>query len=180
VSATNRGAPRHALDRYETPAWCVAALLRETDIRDHTWILDPCCASGAILHTIRGLTQVRCFGVDIEPSYNGESHRGDWLNDRRFAKIPPGTLIVSNPPYRQAADFIRVAISRTTPAWWLLRLNFLGSDRSRIGLWPHLSRVLVLCPRPSFTGGGTDACEYAWMRFDPARVSECTLGWARK
>lgn len=44
----------------------------------------------------------------------------------------------------------------------LLRLNFLGSQRRAAWLRAWTPDVYVLPRRPSFTGRGTDSCEYAW------------------
>jgi hypothetical protein len=46
---------------------------------------------------------------------------------------------------------------------FLLRLNFLGSQRRAAFHRSFPSDVYVLPRRPSFTGGGTDATEYCWM-----------------
>ena len=46
----------------------------------------------------------------------------------------------------------------------LLRINFLGSKK-RYGFWKKNppQAMYVLSKRPSFTGKGTDATEYAWF-----------------
>ena len=87
-----------------------------------------------------------------------------------------------NPPYRQAADFVRKALECSesdAKVCALLRLNFLGSSRKRIDLvgpGSCLKAVHVLSRRPSFTGDGkTDACEYAWFVWQKNYAGACRV-----
>jgi hypothetical protein len=92
----------------------------------------------------------------------------------------PVNILVSNPPYSLAQEFIEKFLY-VDEAYWLLRLNFLGSQKRepwwrKLGFLPN---VYVLPNRPCFalveekkdgkpTGrmvAGTDACEYAWFEF---------------
>ena len=73
---------------------------------------------------------------------------------------------------RPGGAFICKACSQTTclngNVVALLRLNFLGSSRSRADLFSReggLRKVYVLGRRPSFNGKGTDSCEYAFFCF---------------
>lgn len=75
-------------------------------------------------------------------------------------------VVVSNPPFTLASEFLDHTISNLKPtlAAFLLRLNFLGS-RLRRPWWdahpPDAQRVLT--DRPDFTGAGGDSIEYAWF-----------------
>lgn len=192
MSATGRGAERRTNDAYATPRWCVDALLdaiagsdKLRDVGEWADVLDPCCGDGAILTAITDrYSEVRPHGVDLmERAGPSFAYVADWLTYEWEAEPwPQRTRIVTNPPYRLAADFVRRALMKVHGGWWLLRLPFLGSDRSRRDLWPFLREVLVLTPRPSFTGGGTDATEYAWFRFEPGDdyCGPPKLGWVRK
>jgi hypothetical protein len=78
-------------------------------------------------------------------------------------------LIIGNPPYFLAEE--HVALARETAPWvaFLLRLSFLGSQERGRTLWslPGLRWLIPISRRPSFTGGGSDASEYAvfvWER----------------
>ena len=167
MSATGRGGARHPRDFYETPSWVTEALLDREPI--HGPIFDPACGQGAILRVLHDRGMGSLWGNDIEP---GKSelyirHNEDYLN---CAPQPQWGSIVMNPPYKHAAEFVRVAIADTKPGGKvcaLLRLNFLGSSRKRldlVGPGSGLRSVYVLSRRPSFTGDGrTDACEYAWF-----------------
>lgn len=85
---------------------------------------------------------------------------------------PRPATILMNPPFRHAAEFIRTSLETVDPlngnVVALLRLNFLGSSRSRADLFSReggLRKVYVLGRRPSFNGKGTDSCEYAFFCF---------------
>lgn len=172
MSATGRGALRPVHDFYETPAWCVDALFGAEPLCGP--FMDPCCGSGAILNAIDGRGEA--WGRDIDPALVAQAkQRGrtlcveDYLGAKRF---PGGCddTVVMNPPYRLAAEFVRAALGDAAPGrkvCALLRLNFLGSSRSRLDLVgpdSQLRSVHALSRRPSFSGDGrSDACEYAWF-----------------
>jgi hypothetical protein len=85
---------------------------------------------------------------------------------------PSATLLVTNPPYSLAAEFIQRALERyrkSIDCAFLLRLNYLGSQKRAAFHREHPSDVFVLPRRPSFTGKGTDATEYAWFVWGPGR-----------
>lgn len=53
-----------------------------------------------------------------------------------------------------------MGISRVTA--FLLRLNWLASQKRAFWLRKNTPSVYVLPKRPSFTGKGTDATDYCW------------------
>jgi len=72
-------------------------------------------------------------------------------------------VVIGNPPYADAAAHIARAMDCGRTVAFLLRLNFLGSQK-RLDFWRrHPADVYVLSERPSFDGEGTDATEYAWF-----------------
>ena len=172
MSATGRGRERNPRDFYRTPAWCVEVLLEHEQLLPQ--IFDPACGDGAILEVLKEAGH-EVHGLDIHaPSAMKASAAlgvpvwvGDFLDPERGN--PTYCDVVMNPPYRQAAEFIRAALERSGPrekVCALLRLNFLGSSRKRLDLVgpdSELYKVIVMSRRPSFTGDGrTDASEYAW------------------
>ncbi len=105
---------------------------------------------------------------------------GDWEHYTAANAQPrPRTLILGNPPYRAAESHIRAALSwmaRGDVLAFLLRLNFLGS-LGRVPLWREtpLAAVVPVVPRPSFTGGGSDATEYAVFVWEAGYAGRCSL-----
>ena len=181
MSATNRSAVRHVDDFYKTPAWVIRALLESEPL--HGPILEPSCGDGAIISQLIDLGVCKAdelLGVEIHPQRAESAAANRWgarvvcgnflegLDAWQHLESRPCSII-TNPPYRLAADFVRRSLEVVQPGGrvcMLLRLNFLGSSRKRLDVVQRgsgLSRVIVLAKRPSFTGGGTDACEYAWM-----------------
>ena len=83
-----------------------------------------------------------------------------------IAKILDGEvdLILTNPPFSIAKEFIEHSMMCSTTVIMLLRINFLGSQ-ARHDFWNQFppDGLIILSKRPSFTGKGTDATDYAWF-----------------
>jgi hypothetical protein len=79
-------------------------------------------------------------------------------------------MIITNPPYSKAQEFVERALQELPkdPVVMLLPLPFLASKRRFEFNKKHPAHVMVLPKRPSFTGGGTDAVEYAWFAWNVA------------
>lgn len=93
----------------------------------------------------------------------------DWLQIAALPRSRTRVLVLGNPPFREAEEHIRHALGLMAAGdelVFLLRLNLLGS-RSRVAFWEStpLAEVVPIVPRPSFTGGGSDATEYALFRW---------------
>ena len=76
-------------------------------------------------------------------------------------------LLTPLPPYRLAQEFVDKALSLRRNKYsivaMLLRLNCLGSKKRAKWHRDNPASVYVTPKRPTFTGGGTDATEYAWF-----------------
>jgi len=178
MSATNRGATRHDHDFYATPPETTQALLRWLDrqqIRVDS-ALDPAAGEGALLaelrpsvrataYEIRNGCQARLAGLPttddgarvcmVDALTWPGADRGEGVHD----------LVICNPPFSLAREFVDAYRYVGLTSAFLLRLNFLGSQK-RAPWWlaNPPAHVLVLPVRPSFTADGkTDAVEYAWV-----------------
>lgn len=180
MSATNRGAKRSPCDDYPTPPGATTAFLawaqRTGLFEGISAVRDPCAGDGAVLERVRATSpDVFLYANEIRPeceaplrklAEGGRMHVeiGDALVGGGTA--PSDTAVITNPPYGQAQEFIQLWAPRVAWSAWLLRLNFLGSQKRaawfRTGVG-RPSHVLILPKRPSFTGGSTDSCEYAWI-----------------
>jgi hypothetical protein len=178
VSATNRSNVRHLDDHYVTPDWCVRLVAPYVIPDSAVTILDPCAGSGGLLDTAKLIAPWVCTtAIEIDRERADRCGQKHVLTQHRDAfggaPWPQASIILTNPPYRHALPFLLRALaeagSRGTVAF-LLRLNFLGSQR-RTAFWQHHPcEVYVLSKRPSFTPDGkTDSCEYAWFVFGPER-----------
>jgi hypothetical protein len=172
VSATNRGASRRPHDFYQTPAWLTEAII--PILQEHIFpideprILEPAAGQGAIL------------GVLEDAFPNAVIHSGDITTRQDFLTFPYDRycdLIITNPPYSLALEFIQRAMvfrhfhhhNQHPIICMLLRVNFLGAQKRARWLREHTPSVYVSPRRPDFTGGGGDATEYAWFIWDPRR-----------
>lgn len=141
---------------YPTPPALVKALLEKITIPEGATFLEPCFGTGAIYNQV---------DLPERDKYYAEITQGiDYLT----TEFEPVDLIITNPPFSLAKEFLIKSLSEIKPTGviiYLLRLNYLGSV-DRLPFWEEVGypdKVLVATPRPSFTDGGSDACEYAWF-----------------
>ena len=168
MSATGRGAVRREGDYYATPAWCVEAILPYLASRglldEGRSALEPAAGDGAIVRVLRERTKVRVSMIEIDPDRATQS--GAECRDFLQYEIPGFDLIITNPPYRLAFEFAKHGLDllgRGGALVLLTRLNWLASVKRSGWLREHTPSVFVLPKRPSFTGQGTDATDYAWL-----------------
>jgi SAM-dependent methyltransferase len=92
-------------------------------------------------------------------------------------------LVMGNPPYRYAEEFVRKSIELLKPKGhliFMLRLAFLESQK-RLELWDDhpLKEVAVCANRPSFTGDGkTNATAFAFYHWVKGYRGVTKLSWA--
>lgn len=137
MSATNRNNNRLDNDTYATPKWCVDLIKKEINFRNVKSFFEPC---------------------------RGEDHIWDLINvsDKRWAEINKGVdyfdthisnvdLIITNPPFSLAKEFLQKSLREAKTVVYLLRLNFLGSiDRHLFWKNNRPTHLFVLSDRPSF------------------------------
>ena len=190
MSATNRGAERRADDFYATPPWCVDSLLRGCALPGGRW-LEPTAGDGAIVgEVLRHRNDVEWHLVESraeEIHANGgllqrmlrddfDASRVASVEIRDFLTMPAPTQLydvaLGNPPFSLALEVVQHAMRMSRIVCMLLRVNFLASQKRREWMQANTPSIYVLPRRPSFTGAGTDATEYAWFVWDgqPARV----------
>ncbi len=187
MSATNRGTIRNEADFYATPLDTVYAILDSVPYLDKAeFILEPSAGNGNI---IKALRERNINGVSIEAMELREEERenlealadvvtiGDFLKDD--TKYLEYDLIIGNPPYSFAQEFIDKSLKLLAPGGrliFLLRTNFLESKK-RFTWWQDKipSGLYVLSKRPSFTGKGTDATSYSWFIWEKREDVKQTL-----
>ncbi len=149
MSSTKRGAVRNDHDFYATPEEAFNPLLPFLSPGVPFW--EPASGDDRLIRWLRGAGHV-ADGNDLRHGY-------DFLKDRTIRGV-----IITNPPYSLAMQFCAHARRHAPEVIMLLRLNFLGSQ-SRKAWWMENepSALYILSKRPSFTGGPTDSCEYAWL-----------------
>ena len=161
MSATNRGTVRNEYDFYPTPYKTLDVLLKEIDFDKINTFLEPCSGDKRILNRIQQLkTDMVCFDTEIQDGT-------DYLTTP-FSDID---CIITNPPFSLAKSFLTKSLKEAKVVIYLLRLNYLGSQKRKV-FWElnPPTNLYVLSERPSFTGHGTDATEYAWFIWDKLGV----------
>lgn len=178
MSAAGRG-PRLGGpdDFYSTPAWCVHRLLEAWRPRGGWW-LEPSAGNGAIIRAVNAVrSDVQWLACEVRPEetdglfalvdpIGGENWTADFLaDDLGYAHDQRPSVVIGNPPYSLAAEFIQRSIDLFPSAdlALLLRLNFAASEKRAQLMRCYTPDVYVLPNRPSFRNGGTDATEYAWF-----------------
>ncbi len=132
-------------DLYESPPEAVTALLRAEDRPANIW--EPACGPGVIVRTLRasGHHVLATDLVDYQ-SPDQDRHGWDFLLEQQ---LPAGVqAIITNPPFKNAGEFVAHALRLCPKVMMLLRLAFLESDRRTPILDSgHLARVHVFRKR---------------------------------
>jgi hypothetical protein len=162
LSQRSSGYARVPNDFYATPEWCARALVPHLP-RPPKIIWEPAAGNGAISNVLESMGhQVIASDVD----------RGDDFLLR--PALPPGVdCILTNPPFRLGAEFIRHVLKlmespRGTVAT-LLRVDF-DSAKTRADIFDHqaFAKKVVLRDRIRWFEGSTGAPSFnhAWMIWD--------------
>jgi hypothetical protein len=142
-------------------------LLQRVDLPGGRW-LEPSAGSGRIVREVLARRDdVDMHAVEIRPEMRGplaaagaQVRIGDWLTMSRERV----DVVIGNPPYSRACEFIARACLVAPIVVYLLPLSFFGSASRETLFAAHPpARLFVLPNRPSFRSDGrTDSVEYAW------------------
>jgi hypothetical protein len=152
---------RPANDRYDTPVWCTEALAR---VESQNWpevVWEPAAGSRAMSKI---LVKYACIvETDLIP-FPGVGEL-DFLTTTE--KLAAG--IVTNPPYRNATEFIRHAFELgVTYHAWLLPAHFLNTQQRHklVNELGYPARIWGLTTRPDFRGQKAPPMNCAWFVWD--------------
>ena len=190
MSSTNRGAARQEFDYYVTDPDEVRRFLRAWQEDEHGLqgvkrVLDPCAGGNTKEVQWEYKPGVVLTVPPTEPTYptvlreffSGTAVRsmdvrddapvdfcGDFLAAEDMSRLNVD-LVISNPPFALALEFIQRALEIVRPGAWvvmLLRLNFFGSQKRKPFFEQHMpERVYIHNKRMSFTPDGkADSVEY--------------------
>ncbi len=174
-------------DLYETPEVATLALLRAEPLPRTIW--EPACGPGAIVRVLRDAGH-RVIATDLIDYHSpDQDHAGrDFLLERR---APEGVeIIVTNPPFKLAAQFAAHALSLSPRVAMLLRLTFLESTRRNAILdGGQLARVhvfrnrLPMMHRDGWAGNRvsnpTAFAWYVWQRGYRGKPEIDRISWNR-
>jgi len=174
-------------DAYMTPPCVTEALLRHVKLPHRLW--EPACGDGTGI-----LDPLRAAGHEVIGSDLVDYERPDcfWRRDFLLERKTPDDCgcIISNPPYKLAAEFVAHALELSPLVVMLLRLAFLESER-RCGILEErgLARILVfrkrlpMMHRRGWTGRkGNSGMAFAWFVWDRSHIGPTTIqriSWQR-
>lgn len=135
MSATNRGTKRRPHDFYPTPIPSIEAFLDVFPLRGIE-VLEPGAGSGNIIKTLQKYGDFSIDAVEIRPEETEHLQQlgvnviiGDYLSMNIGKKYD---LIIGNPPFNQAIEFVERSLELLKPDGmlvFLLRTAFMESDR---------------------------------------------------
>jgi hypothetical protein len=182
-------------DLYETPEVATLALLRAEPLPRTIW--EPACGPGAIVRVLRGAGHrvIATDLIDYRSPYQDHAGR-DFLLER---KAPDGVeMIITNPPFKLAAQFAAHALSLCPRVAMLLRFSFLeaGNEKTKAGrarLFAldsgQLARVhvfrnrLPMMHRDGWAGNRvsnpTPSAWYVWERGHTGEAKIYRISWKR-
>jgi hypothetical protein len=158
-------------DLYESPPEAVTALLKAENLPAVIW--EPACGPGSIVRVLRASgRQVYATDLVDYESKDQDEYGWDFLSERQ---LPIGVqAIVTNPPFKNASEFVAHALELCPRVVMLLRLAFLESARrSPILDGGQLARVHVFRNRlPMMHRAGwkgpkvSNPTAFAWFVWD--------------
>jgi hypothetical protein len=112
-------------DCYETPRVAIEALLRVETLPHRLW--EPACGRGSIVKVLRTAGHQVLASDLVNYGDPTSLHGVDFLMERR---LPAGfDMIITNPPFKLAEQFVAHAIQLCPRVIMLLRLAFYESNR---------------------------------------------------
>lgn len=176
MSSTNRSNVRdfHKFDYYVTPQKPIEQFLKRflenhpNIDREKISVLDPCCGGDAVnepsyVAVLERMGFKNIHSIDLRGDSKAQI-KADFLRDDIDVKP---SIIISNPPFCLAQDFIERSLDIVTDGGcviFLLRLNFLGSKERYQFFQKHMPvEIYVHHRRMGFipNSSQTDSIEYA-------------------
>jgi hypothetical protein len=138
-------------DLYRTPPEAVRALLSVEPVPLTCW--EPACGDGAIVRELRAAGRAVVATDLVDYGCPDSQARVDFLMER---KAPDGVpAIVTNPPFKNAEEFLAKSLELVPEVYMLLRVAFLeglrwydvGTHRNSQDFGKHLAHVWIFAPR---------------------------------
>ena len=154
-------------DFFPTPPAVTKAFLEACPLPDGVWC-EPAVGDGHIINTVGKREGWMTFDIrDVKKPALADYHEQTDFLTLDTSKIH-FDVIITNPPFYLAEEFVRKAISCSLYTAMLLRLAFLESRKREEFHIAHPADVYVLSRRPSFmANGATDSCAYGWFVWGP-------------
>jgi hypothetical protein len=161
-------------DFYPTPPEVTQAFIAACPLPDGLWC-EPAVGDGHIIEAVGKREAWATFDVrDVTRHALSDHHEQlDFLTLDEGIRFD---VIITNPPFYLAEEFVRKALKHADHVAMLLRLAFLESRRREAFHAEYPADVYVLSRRPSFqANGATDNSAYGWFVWGPERGGRWSL-----
>lgn len=153
---------RRELDFYPTPPEVTVALmefLRSTLRRKVKTVWEPACGDGAMSKVIESYG-LDVFSTDLREGSGYGAGGLDFLAHHNIG----ADMIITNPPFNKAEEFIRKAVSYSPVVAMVLKSQYWHAKK-RVDLFNECppSYILPLTWRPDFLGGGNPTMDCMWV-----------------
>ncbi len=173
---------RAARDYYATDPRAVEELLkRETFDMD---ILEPACGGGHISEVLKAHGYRVTSGDIIQRDYSGQDYTADFLQDPQLWRGD----IITNPPYKYAAEFVKHAlegIRNGHKVAMFLKLTFLESEKRRelfrknppCRIYVFINRINCALNGDEKQFNASSAVCYAWFIWEKGYKNAPAIYW---
>lgn len=164
ILANRSSANRKPSDFYPTPPECTQALLDFLGLHKEYVIWEPACGEGHISEVLK-FNGYQVISTDLH-----DRGYGDGIEDFLTSEGKECDMIITNPPFSHAEEFIRKCLSLGKPFALLLKSQYWHSAKRRDLFFEHKPAwVLPLTWRPDFEfgkRGGSPTMEAMWVVWD--------------
>lgn len=181
---TKRNVSKDYSDLYSTPEEALRALTEVVKFDPSLTYFEPCNGIGGVSGYFK-----ENLGITMDTNELHGHMPSDFQEDFLNPKWPVRDLwdydvIVSNPPYKIAKEFILEGFKYAPIQFHLLRLNFIEGKTRKNELFSlgHLKRVYIFsyrisCPKGVEQEEQPKAVAYAWYEFDRDYVGNPEIIW---
>lgn len=169
---------RAELDFYATNPYDVKEIMNILNYDKNTRILEPCAGNGHISETLKSLGYNVVTNDIIERDVKLD-YTMDFLNQKIDEKYD---LVVMNPPFKYAKDFISKSLEYSDKVLVIARLDLLETATRKDLNNGHLKSVWVHSKRARFAKNGDDAkfkestsMSTAWFLYTNDKTEETKL-----
>jgi hypothetical protein len=171
-------------DLYESPPEAVRALIAAEPLPHRIW--EPACGPGSIVQVLRAAGH-DVYATDLVDYHSPHQDESGFDFLMPFPVPPEIEAIVTNPPFKNAEEFVAKALTLVSKVAMLLRLAFIESEkRRRILDTGQLARVHVFrnrLPMMHRAGQGIEEAErhnsssiaFAWFVWDTEHTGPTEL-----
>jgi hypothetical protein len=170
---TKRNVSKDYSDLYSTPQEALKALCKVVEFNPSLTYFEPCNGIGGVSEFFKDTLRIPMVTNELHGHMDSD-YKEDYLNPSEDVKELWGfDVIVSNPPYKIAKEFILEGFRYSKVQFHLLRLNFIEGKARKEELFSlgHLKRIYVFsyrisCPKGVDMEPQANAVAYAWYEFD--------------